>query len=79
MLTWLFVVASFIAVWVSSRNTGLSTWWLGPESQPRFLLINLLPWGGWALRARPDFMLVVLLYWAAHEPRKIGLSCEHEP
>lgn len=36
------------------------------------LLINLLPWGGWALRARPDFMLVILLYWAVHEPRKIG-------
>ncbi|MBI4884708.1 MAG: hypothetical protein HY826_11725 [Actinobacteria bacterium] len=43
MLTWLFVITSFIAVWVSSRNTGLSTWWLGPETEPRFLLINLLP------------------------------------
>lgn len=43
LLTWLFVVASFIAIWVSSRNTGLSTWWLGPETAPRFILFNLLP------------------------------------
>lgn len=43
LLTWLFVVASFIAVWVSSRNTGLSTWWLGPETEPRLIVINLLP------------------------------------
>jgi len=43
LVTWLFVVASFIAIWVSSRHTGLSTWWLGPETAPRFILINLLP------------------------------------
>ncbi|MCE9623619.1 MAG: hypothetical protein K8R99_14875 [Actinomycetia bacterium] len=43
LVTWLFVVASFIAIWFSSRNTGLSTWWLGPETEPRFILINLLP------------------------------------
>ena len=43
LLTWLFVIASLIAIWVSSRNTGLSTWWLGPETEPRFILINLLP------------------------------------
>jgi len=43
LLTWLFVVASFIAIWVSARNTGLSTWWLGPQTEPRFILINLLP------------------------------------
>ncbi len=36
------------------------------------LLLNLLPWGDWALRAHPDFLLLVLLYWAAHEARSIG-------
>jgi rod shape-determining protein MreD len=36
------------------------------------LLLNLLPWSGWALRAHPDFVLLVLLYWAAHEPRRVG-------
>ena len=43
LLAWLFAVASFISIWVSSRNTGLSTWWLGPETEPRFIVINLLP------------------------------------
>lgn len=43
LLSWLFVIASLIAVWVSSRNTGLSTWWLGPETEPRSIFINLLP------------------------------------
>ncbi len=43
LLTWLFALASFIAIWVSARNTGLSTWWLGPQTSPRFILINLLP------------------------------------
>jgi rod shape-determining protein MreD len=36
------------------------------------LLLNLLPWSGWALTARPDFLLVMLLYWAAHESRRVG-------
>ena len=36
------------------------------------LVINLLPWSGFALRAHPDFVLLVLLYWAVHEPRAIG-------
>lgn len=43
MVTWLFAVASFIAIWVSSRNTGLSTWWLGPKPEPRSIIINLVP------------------------------------
>ncbi len=36
------------------------------------LVINLLPWSGWALKVRPDFVLLVLLYWVVHEPRNIG-------
>ena len=43
LVTWRFAIASFIAIWVSSRNTGLSTWWLGPETEPRSIAINLLP------------------------------------
>ncbi len=43
LVTWLFVVGSFIAIWVSSRNIGISTWWLGPQTAPRFILLNLLP------------------------------------
>ena len=36
------------------------------------LVLNLLPWSGALLRAHPDFLLLVLLYWAVHQPRSIG-------
>lgn len=36
------------------------------------LLINLIPWEGVVLLMRPDFLLLMLLYWAVHEPRHIG-------
>jgi hypothetical protein len=42
-LAWTAVVAGFAAVWYSSRITGFSTWWLGPESEPRFIGVSLLP------------------------------------
>ncbi len=35
-------------------------------------LLSVLPWAGWALLARPDFVLVALLFWSLHEPRAIG-------
>lgn len=36
------------------------------------LVLNVLPWSGWALTMRPDFVLLMLLYWVVHEPRNIG-------
>ncbi|MFM7294681.1 MAG: rod shape-determining protein MreD [Burkholderiales bacterium] len=36
------------------------------------LVINLLPWAGWMLQARPDFVLLLLLYWVVHDPRSVG-------
>lgn len=38
------------------------------------LLINLLPWAGWGLWVRPDFVALVLLYWCIDQPRKIGFA-----
>lgn len=35
-------------------------------------LLNLLPWSGVALQVCPDFALLILLYWAVHEPRSVG-------
>ena len=35
-------------------------------------LLNLLPWSGIALQVCPDFVLLILLYWAVHEPRFVG-------
>lgn len=36
------------------------------------LLINLLPFTGWLLALRPDFVALVLLYWGVHQPHRIG-------
>jgi rod shape-determining protein MreD len=36
------------------------------------LLVNVLPWHGWALNLRPDLVAVVLLHWCIREPLKIG-------
>src|SRR6187402_773721 len=38
------------------------------------LLLNLLPWSGWGLWVRPDFVVLVLLYWCIDQPRKIGFG-----
>jgi len=35
-------------------------------------LLSVLPWSGAWLLARPDFVLLVLLFWTLHEPRSIG-------
>ena len=36
------------------------------------LLLNLLPWSGAWLWIKPDFVVLVLLYWCVEQPRKIG-------
>jgi rod shape-determining protein MreD len=35
-------------------------------------MLSVLPWSGVWLLARPDFVVLVLLFWALHEPRSIG-------
>jgi rod shape-determining protein MreD len=35
-------------------------------------LLNLLPWSGWAMWLRPDFVALVVLYWCVWQPRRIG-------
>lgn len=35
-------------------------------------LFNSLPWGGWALLARPDLVLVVIVFWVMHQPGSVG-------
>ncbi len=38
------------------------------------LLVNLVPWSGWWLWVRPDFVALVVLYWCIDQPRKIGFT-----
>ena len=35
-------------------------------------MLSVLPWSGAWLLARPDFVVLVLLFWALHEPRSVG-------
>ena len=37
------MVISFAAVWKASWTLGFSTWWLGPQANPRFFGLLLLP------------------------------------
>jgi rod shape-determining protein MreD len=37
-------------------------------------VMQSLPWQGTMLLARPDFVLLVLLFWVINEPRLIGLG-----
>ena len=43
VVSWLLVLFAIIAVAVTSRNIGKPTWWLGPESNPSFVLLWALP------------------------------------
>ena len=38
------------------------------------LLMNLMPWSGWWLVVRPDFVALILLFWCVEQPRKIGFT-----
>lgn len=38
------------------------------------LALNLLPWVGTAQWWRPDFLLVILLYWVVQQPRRVGMG-----
>jgi rod shape-determining protein MreD len=38
------------------------------------LIINLLPWSGWLLAIKPDFVALVVLYWCIQQPRKVGFA-----
>jgi rod shape-determining protein MreD len=38
------------------------------------ILLNWLPWHGWGLVLRPDFVAVVLLYWCTHKPYRVGIG-----
>jgi rod shape-determining protein MreD len=38
------------------------------------VLLEQFPWGGWALAVRPDFVLVGVLFWALHQPARIGFT-----
>lgn len=42
-LSWLVLGLAILALAISSRSLGKPTWWLGPESQPRFFILWATP------------------------------------
>lgn len=38
------------------------------------VLLEQLPWTGWALALRPDFVLVGVLFWVLYQPGRIGFG-----
>ncbi len=38
------------------------------------VLLEQLPWSGWMLAIRPDFVLVGLLFWTLHQPARMGFG-----
>jgi rod shape-determining protein MreD len=38
------------------------------------VLLEQWPWTGWALAMRPDFVLLAVLFWALHQPQRIGFG-----
>jgi rod shape-determining protein MreD len=38
------------------------------------VLLEQLPWAGWALAVRPDLVLVGVLFWSLHQPARIGFG-----
>lgn len=43
---WVVVLVAWSAVWKTSRDLGLATWWLGPIGQPQPLPVLVLPFVG---------------------------------
>jgi len=43
VLTWIAVVLAFAAVWNTSVQLGLSTWWLGPRGDPKARWVQFSP------------------------------------
>jgi hypothetical protein len=43
LFTWVGVVLALAAVWNTSVQLGLSTWWLGPRGEPRPRIVQLAP------------------------------------
>ncbi len=48
-------------------------WYVGLSFFVAFML-NMLPLTGSLLMVRPDFVAVILLYWAIQHPRKVGFT-----
>jgi len=66
---WAGIIIGYAAVWETSRGIGLSTWWLGADAEPRWLLVQLVPFYGPILVA-----VAAVLNWRYAPYLGIGVS-----
>jgi hypothetical protein len=43
LTTWVGVFVAHLAVWKASEEIGITTWWLGPRSDPQPVMVRLVP------------------------------------
>ena len=55
---WAAAIAATISICVAGRLTGISPWWAGPESKPRFFLV-------WAVPFLPA-VVAIGMAWCSH-------------
>ena len=58
----------------SNRNDTPSSWGIVLASLLAALVLRTLPWSGWGLWLRPDFLLVAVLFWTHRAPARMGLG-----
>jgi hypothetical protein len=84
-LGWAFVIVAYAAVWKTSYELGLSTWWLGPFGDPRPAFVTMLPfvaplvmvllalnnsrWLPWAGLAAAAILALIALFDLSRVPR----------
>jgi rod shape-determining protein MreD len=56
----------------NERSPGGLRWIVG--SVAFAVVLEQLPWSGWGLALRPDFVLVTLLFWTLYQPLRIGFG-----
>lgn len=42
-MTWIGAFLAYMAVWKTSEELGLGTWWLGPRSNPQPVVVRIIP------------------------------------
>jgi len=76
--TWIAVIVALAAVWNTSVQLGLSTWWLGARAEPRPLILRLLPFVAPTIMVLATFNNVRWVAWwgmaAAAVTATVGLG-----
>jgi hypothetical protein len=75
-LVWALVIVAYVAVWKTSRELGLSTWWLGPFGDPQPAFVTMLPlvvnnsrWLPWAGLGAAAVLASIAVFDFAKVPR----------